>query len=195
MDIDRIDIRLLEQLQKDARLSHAALGERVHLSPSQVSRRIARLEEAGLITGHTALLDPELLGLDVEAYTSVSLDRHDPGVGEAFEQAIQDFDEILDCLAVTGEADYILRIVVPDLKAFARLITDRADYILRIVVPDLKAFARLITDRLIKLPGVKMVRSNIGLHRIKRSHALPLTYLGAPGEQRPRIRYLEHGRG
>lgn len=173
MDIDRIDIRLLEQLQKDARLSHAALGERVHLSPSQVSRRIARLEEAGLITGHTALLDPELLGLDVEAYTSVSLDRHDPGVGEAFEQAIQDFDEILDCLAVTGEADYILRIVVPDLKAFARL----------------------ITDRLIKLPGVKMVRSNIGLHRIKRSHALPLTYLGTPNEQRPRIRYLEHGRG
>jgi DNA-binding Lrp family transcriptional regulator len=168
MDIDRIDIRLLERLQRDAKLSHAALGELVHLSASQVSRRVARLEEAGLLVGYTALLDPDLLGLDVEAYTSVSLDRHDPGVGEAFEQAIQDFDEILDCLAVTGEADYILRIVVPDLKAFARL----------------------ITDRLIKLPGVKMVRSNIGLHRIKRSHALPLAHLSSPKAGKPKVRLV-----
>jgi DNA-binding Lrp family transcriptional regulator len=170
MDVDRTDIRILEQLQRDANLSHAALGELVHLSPSQISRRVARLEESGLLRGYMALLDPEMLGLDVEAYTSVSLDRHDPGCGEAFEQEIQAFDEILDCLAVTGEADYILRIVVPDLKAFARL----------------------ITDRLIKLPGVKMVRSNIGLRRIKRGHAMPLAYLATPGEQRPKVRFLEH---
>lgn len=169
MDIDRIDLRLLEHLQQDAKLSHAALGERVHLSPSQVSRRIARLEEAGLLKGYTALLDPEMLGLDVEAFSSVSLDRHDPGVGEAFERGVQEFDEILDCMAVTGEADYILRIVTPDLQAFAHF----------------------ITERLIKLPGVKMVRSNIGLHRIKRSHAMPLKYLASRDEKRPRIRYLE----
>jgi DNA-binding Lrp family transcriptional regulator len=168
MDIDRIDILLLEQLQRDATLSHAALGERVHLSASQVSRRIARLEESGLIKGHIALLDPDMLGLDVEAFTSVSLDRHDPGVGEAFEQGIQALDEILDCMAVTGEADYILRIVVSDLNAFARF----------------------ITDRLIKLPGVKMVRSNIGLHRIKRSHALPLGYLAAPASGKPKLRLV-----
>lgn len=168
MDIDRIDIRLLEQLQRDATLSHAALGEWVHLSASQVSRRIARLQEAGLIRGHTALLDPDVLGLDVEAFTSVSLDRHESGVGEAFEQGIQEIDEILDCMAVTGEADYILRIVAPDLDAFARF----------------------ITDRLIKLPGVKMVRSNIGLHRIKRSHALPLGHLAAPKSGKPRVRLI-----
>lgn len=168
MDIDRIDIRLLEQLQSDARLSHAALGERVHLSASQVSRRVARLEESGLIRGQIALLDPEMLGLDVEAFTSVSLDRHDPGVGEAFEQGVQELDEILDCMAVTGEADYILRIVVSDLDAFARF----------------------ITDRLITLPGVKMVRSSIGLHRIKRSHALPLGYLAAPKAGKPKVRLV-----
>jgi DNA-binding Lrp family transcriptional regulator len=168
MDIDRRDIRLLELLQRDATLSHAALGERVHLSASQVSRRIARLEESGLVKGHIALLDPDMLGLDVEAFTSVSLDRHDPGVGEAFEQGIQELDEILDCMAVTGEADYILRIVVSDLNAFARF----------------------ITDRLIKLPGVKMVRSNIGLHRIKRSHALPLGYLATAGERPPKVRLV-----
>ena len=168
MDIDRTDIRLLEQLQRDATLSHAALGERVHLSASQVSRRIARLQEAGLIRGHTALLDPDVLGLDVEAFTSVSLDRHESGVGEAFEQGIQEIDEILDCMAVTGEADYILRIVAPDLDAFARF----------------------ITDRLIKLPGVKMVRSSIGLHRIKRSHALPLTHLSAPKAGKSKVRLI-----
>jgi Lrp/AsnC family transcriptional regulator, leucine-responsive regulatory protein len=173
MDIDRIDIRLLEQLQRDAKLSHAALGELVHLSPSQISRRVARLEESGLLKGYMALLDPDMLGLDVEAFTSVSLDRHDPDSGEAFEREIQTFDEILDCLAVTGEADYILRIVVPDLKAFARL----------------------ITDRLIKLPGVKMVRSNIGLRRIKRGHAMPLAYLEAPRDQLPKVRYLGNSNG
>lgn len=174
MDIDRIDILILEQLQRDASLSHAALGEAVHLSSSQVSRRVARLEDSGLLKAYVAVLDPELLGLDVEAYTSVSLDRHDPGCGDAFEREIQSFDEILDCMAVTGEADYILRIVVPDLNAFARL----------------------VTDRLIKLPGVKMVRSNIGLHRIKRSHSMPLAYLAAPADQRPKVRYAEHsGRG
>lgn len=168
MDIDRIDIRILEQLQKDASLSHSALGELVHLSSSQVSRRIVRLQEAGLIRGHTALLDPEVLGLDVDAFTSVSLDRHDPGVGEAFEQGIQDIEEILECIAVTGEADYILRIVAPDLDTFARF----------------------ITDRLIKLPGVKMVRSNIGLHRIKHSHALPLGHLSAPRAGKPKVRLV-----
>jgi Lrp/AsnC family transcriptional regulator, leucine-responsive regulatory protein len=169
MDIDRTDIRILEQLQRNAKLSHSALGELVHLSASQISRRVARLEDGGLLKGYTAVLDPVMLGLDVEAFTSVSLDRHDPGVGEAFEEGIQALDEILDCMAVTGEADYILRIVVPDLNAFARF----------------------VTDRLIKLPGVKMVRSNIGLHRIKRSHAMPLKYLAAPGNQRPKLRFHE----
>ena len=169
MDIDRIDIRLLEALQLTAKISHAALGEQVHLSASQVSRRIARLENAGLVRGYAALLDPDRLGLDVEAYTSVSLDRHDPGVGEAFELAIQSLDEILDCMAVTGEADYILRIVTPDLNSFARF----------------------VTDRLIQLPGVKMVRSNIGLHRIKRGHALPIASLARRNEQRPKLRIVD----
>lgn len=169
MDIDRIDIGLLELLQQDSKQSHAALGEQVHLSASQVSRRVARLEEGGLIRGYVAQLDPDMLGLDVEAYTSVSLDRHDPSCGVAFERTIQDFPEILDCIAVTGEADYILRILVPNLDAFARL----------------------ITDRLVTLPGVKMVRSSIGLRRIKHCHAVPLAYLASPGEHKPKVRYSE----
>lgn len=177
IDIDRIDIRILDQLQRDAKQSHAALAEQVHLSASQVSRRIARLEESGLLRGYAARLDPDILGLDVEAFASVSLDRHDPSVGETFEAEIQRIDEILECLSVTGEADYIMRIVAPDLDAFARF----------------------VMDRLIKLPGVKTVRSNIGLRRIKRGYALPLGYLAEPRQDRkPRVRYQEHapaGRG
>lgn len=171
IEVDRIDIRILEQLQRDAKIAHAALGELVHLSPSQISRRVARLEESGLLKGYMALLDPEVLGLDVEAYTLVSLERHDPHCGEAFEQAIQHFDEILDCVSVTGESDYILRIVAADLQAFARL----------------------VSERLVELPGVKMVKSSIALRRIKRATALPLDYLTQAGDRKPKIRYLNSG--
>lgn len=164
--LDRLDLCLLENLQRDARLSHATLGERVHLSPSQVSRRIARLDESGLIQAYCARLDAEALGLDVEAYTLVSLERHDLDYGAAFEAGIQDFEEILECLSVTGEADYILRILVPDLHAFAGF----------------------LADKLMKLPGVKMVRSNIGLRRIKSGTALPLSYLERPARARRRAR-------
>lgn len=167
IDIDRVDIAILERLQRDAQVSHAALGEQVHLSPSQVSRRVARLEESGLFRGYSAMLNPEALGLDVEAYTLVSLERHDPGCGRAFEEGIQVFDEILDCLSVTGEADYILKIVVPDLQAFA-------DF---------------LSGKLMKLPGVKMVRSNIGLRRIKSGHVLPLDYLERPRDWKLKVRY------
>lgn len=166
--LDRLDIRLLELLQRDAKLSHAALGELVHLSPSQVSRRIARLETIGVVRTYCAHLDPDALGLDVEAYTQVSLERHDLDYGQAFEQGIQDFDEILDCLSVTGEADYILRIVAPDLTAFA-------------------AF---LSDKLMKLPGVKMVRSNLALRRIKSASALPLDYLTRPSGKRRKVQFL-----
>lgn len=166
--LDRLDIRILERLQRDAKLTHSALGEIVHLSPSQVSRRVARLEDAGIVRSYTARLDPDALGLDVEAYTLVSLERHDLGYGKTFEQEIQAFDEILDCLSVTGEADYILRIVAPDLNAFAVF----------------------LSDKLMKLPGVKMVRSNIGLRRIKGGSSLPLDYLMRPADKRRKVQYV-----
>lgn len=141
----------------------------MHLSASQVSRRIARLDETDIDRAYCARLDPELLGLDVEACTLVSLDRHDLNFGKVFEEGIQDFDESLDCLSVTSEADYMLRIVAPGLTAFA-------------------AF---LADRLMKLSGVKMVRSNIGVRRIKSASALPLNYLTRPAAKRQQVRYCE----
>lgn len=169
--LDRLDLRILEQLQHDAKGGHAALAEAVHLSPSQVSRRVHRLEDEGIIKGYAAVLDPEVLGLDVEAHTLVSLERHDLDYGEAFERGIQAFDEILDCLSVTGEADYILRIVAPNLHAFARF----------------------LSDKLMKLPGVKTVRSNIGLRRIKSGFVLPLDTLTRSGDTKRKVSIQDVG--
>lgn len=168
-EIDRIDIRILELLQRNTRVSHAVMGESVHLSASQVSRRVHRLEEVGAVSAYVALLNPKVIGLDVEAYTYVSLDRHDLDNGEAFERGIQDFDEILECLSVSGEADYILRIVAADLDAFSSF----------------------LSQKLMKLPGIKMVHSNIGLRRIKGGTALPLDYLTRPGKRESKLRFLD----
>lgn len=160
IDLDGFDIRILAELQRDARQSHVALAERVPLSASQIQRRLKRLEGAGLVRGYAALLDAEAVGLGVLAFTSVSLERHGDRPAAAFEEAVRAIPEVLDCYAVSGEDDYLLRIVAADLKAFSDL----------------------LMHRLLPAPGVRSVRSNIVLGRVKDSVALPLGHLpGAAG--------------
>ena len=115
MRIDRFDLALLQALQQDSHLTNAELGTRISLSPSQVCRRIQRLEELGVIKGYTALLDGEVLGLGVMAYAQIILERHDKARGSEFESAVAKLAAVVECFAVTGEADYMLRIVAPDL--------------------------------------------------------------------------------
>ena len=119
LSIDRYDLQLLAALQHDGHATNAGLGEAASLSASQVSRRIQRLEEAKVITGYAALLD-HALGLGVTAYAQVILERHDKTRPAEFEKQIAAMPEVLECFAVTGEADYMLRIVAPDLAAFLR---------------------------------------------------------------------------
>lgn len=151
-ELDAFDLRLLAALQTDGRAPSSALADRVGLSASQVSRRLARLEEDGVIERYAALLRPEAVGLGVLAFTNVSLDRHAEGLVHGFEAAVTDWPEILECYSVTGEADFVLRIVAGDLKAFA-------DFLML---------------RLLRIPGVRSARSSIVLHRIKQTTALPL---------------------
>lgn len=153
IEIDDIDARLLECLQSEARLSNVELSERVHLSASQCHRRLRRLEEAGLVRGYVALLDREALGFGVVAFVSVSLEKQSEHPAQAFNQAVQDFPEILECHAVSGEADYLLRVVAADLKVFS-------DFLMH---------------RLLRLPMVANVRSSIVLDEVKSSTALPLS--------------------
>lgn len=163
--VDRYDLEILSELQRNGRVTNSALGEKVHLSMSQVSRRIQRLEESGVIRQYAAMLDSEVLGLGVLAITSVTLGRHGDTQGDAFEAAVADMPEVLECLSVTGEADYILRVVSTDLASFS-------DFMMK---------------RLLRLPGVVNVKSNIALKRIKETHALPLNHVTHPAQVARRV--------
>jgi Lrp/AsnC family transcriptional regulator, leucine-responsive regulatory protein len=167
--LDSFDIGILAALQQDSSQTHLALGETVHLSPSQVGRRIQRLHEAGLIAAQVALLSPSLLGLGVTAISYITLSRHGTGEGEQFEQAVGQLPSVLECFAVTGECDYILKIVAADLQELSDA--------------TLKA--------LMRLPGVASVRSNIVLRRIKSSTQLPLSHLQRPSAQKRQVRWVQ----
>lgn len=156
--VDKYDLELLAALQHNGKSTNSVLGEKIHLSTSQVSRRIQRLEEAKVISHYAAMLDPDIVGLGVTAFTSVTLGRHGETQGEAFERAIRDIPEVLECLSVSGEADYVLRVVAPDLASFS-------DFMMK---------------RLLSLPGVINVKSNIALKRIKQTHVLPLEHVKQP---------------
>lgn len=156
--LDNYDISLLSALQRNANATHQQIGEHIHLSASQVSRRVARLQANGTILRHVALLDPAALGLGVRAITYVTLTRHGGEEGTAFEREMAAFPEVLECYAVAGESDYILQIVATDLHALS-------ENVLR---------------RLTRIQGVGSIRSNIVLNCIKSSTELPLGALAAP---------------
>jgi DNA-binding Lrp family transcriptional regulator len=150
--LDKHDLAILSALQRDAEVSHAELGELTHLSSSQVSRRIQKLRDAGLVLRNVALLNPKALGLNVLAFTFVSLERHGRAHGVDFERQLQDLPQVLECFSVSGEADYMLRIVAEDLEAFS-------------------AF---MMSRILSLPGVGIVKSHIALQKVKQTSELPL---------------------
>lgn len=169
--IDRHDLALLDAIQRDGLATNAALGTFVHLSASQVSRRLQRLSEAGIVAGHAALLDPQAVGLGITAFAHVTLERHGKAQSDAFEGAARELPEVLDCYAVSGDADYLLRIVACDLPAFSEL----------------------MMKRVLRLPGVAQVRTHVALQTIKQSHVLPLDHLTRPAQTRPRLRLAGSG--
>lgn len=153
--LDSYDISLLAALQRDAYATHQQIGEQVHLSASQVSRRVQRLQAGGLVRRYVALLEPQALGLGVRAMSYVTLTRHGGDEGTAFEKEIGSIPEVLDCYAVAGESDYILHIVCADLSVLS-------EQVLR---------------RITRIQGVGSIRSNIVLNCIKSSTELPLGHL------------------
>lgn len=150
--MDQIDRKILVQLQTDSSLSHAELGDLVNLSASQVSRRIARMHQDGLIRKQVAILNEQALGLMVEAYISITLGSYSREIVAAFVGRVAALDEVLDCCATTGDSDYLLRVVTRDLKGLSHL----------------------INDELLGHGDVANVRSSITLEVIKRTTALPV---------------------
>ncbi|MGO4327736.1 Lrp/AsnC family transcriptional regulator [Cupriavidus sp. 2TAF22] len=155
LNLDPFDLALLAALQTDGRSTHQQLAERIHLSPSQIGRRLARLEADGVITGYRVVLSPPLLGLGVQVFTSVKLAHHGDTIIERFREDILLLEEVQECYSVAGEADYLLRIMVPDLPTLAEF----------------------TMKKLMRVPGVESVRSNIVLTALKRDGPLPLSHL------------------
>ncbi len=122
--LDEKDAHLLRLLQQDAQLTAEALGQRLNLSPSQASRRRARLEARGLITGYRARVDPQALGLSVQAFVQVEMRSHSRDSGRAFARLITTLPEVISAWIMTGPADYLLRVYCRDLPALNRLIQD-----------------------------------------------------------------------
>lgn len=152
MDFDRFDYMILAALQKDARATHQKLSQEIPLSPSQLGRRIQRLEEVGVIEGYHVTLRPERLGLSVMAFSNVFLERHGEAAVREFADAIAALPEVVEGYALTGEADYWLRVVVPDLPSLSRF----------------------VMNKLMCIPCVRSVKSMIALEAIKRSSSLPM---------------------
>ena len=122
--LDVIDRRILENLQDDARMSNVTLAEKVGLSPSPCLRRVGRLEETGVIRGYATLVDAEGVGLTVSIFVNVTLERQVEQVLEAFEDDIRARPEVMECYLMTGDFDYLLRVVTSDLQAYERFLME-----------------------------------------------------------------------
>lgn len=153
--LDRTDLRILEALQTEGRLTNQELAERVALSPSPCLRRVRALEEAGVIRQYVALLDPFKVGLGMLAYVTVKLEKKGKMPVEQFVRAVQSWPEVIACYSMTGDMDYLMRVQVEDLDHYARF----------------------IMEKLLKQPGVTDIRSNFVLERVKDTTALPLAHL------------------
>lgn len=150
--LSSIDARLLELLQQNARLSNVVLARRVGLSPSACLRRVRALEERGLIRSFVTILDPRRLGLGVSVFIQVSLEKKDEATLKRFERVMAQRSEVMECYLMTGDSDYLLRVVVPDVAAFERF----------------------LMEHVTKIPGIGTIKSSFTLKQVKYTTSLPL---------------------
>ncbi|MFK7161292.1 Lrp/AsnC family transcriptional regulator [Marinospirillum sp. MEB164] len=158
MDLDRIDRRILEVLQRDSRLSNQDLAEQVGLSPSPCSRRVKQLEEAGYIQGYSARLNTSQLGLKLTAYIQVALDRHTPDRFAEFDRVVSRCPEVVECALVTGQS---------------------ADYTVKVIVPDMEYFQEFLLNTITQIPGVTGVHSSFVMRKVVDKTQVSLKHLQA----------------
>lgn len=165
MPFDAIDLSILTELQRDAKLTNVELANRVGLSPSPCLTRVRALESSGVISTYVALLDPESVGATVSVFIQIALERQSEANLDAFEARVLEFAEVMECYLMSGDSDYLLRV----------LVRDTAD------------FKDFILDRLSKVPGVANIRSSFALKQVKYSTELPLKRIisaSSPGSER-----------
>jgi Lrp/AsnC family leucine-responsive transcriptional regulator len=123
--LDKTDYRILNKLQNNARMSNTELADAVGLSPSPCLRRVKQLEADGVIKRYVGIIDPKAVGLPISIFVSVSLHSQQRTGLEEFEQRIQSYPEVMECYLMTGSADYLLRVVVPDLDSYERFLAEK----------------------------------------------------------------------
>jgi Lrp/AsnC family leucine-responsive transcriptional regulator len=159
MKLDAIDRRILAALQRDARISNVELADAVGLSPSPCLRRVRMLEEAGVIEGYHAGIDRSAIGLGLTVFIAIKVERHHDEEATAFREAVVRLPQVVSCHLVSGESDFLLQVVLPDLAAYERL----------------------LLDVLLKLPAVKDIRSNFAIQTVKGRAPLPLDHIPDSG--------------
>ena len=152
MPLDRVDRGLLQALQREGRITNSELAARVHLSESACLRRVRGLESEGLIEGYSALINQQKAGCGVDVFVSITLERQERADLAAFEQAIRRVPEVMECYLMSGEYDYLMRVVV----------ADTAD------------FERVHSRHLTSLPHVSRVHSSFALRTVQKARELPL---------------------
>ncbi len=153
MPIDRYDRQILKILQQEGHISNQALAERIGLSPSPCLRRVKTLEEHGFIQCYRAMVDAKQLGLSLTALIHISMDHHTPERFANFEQKIEQLDEVLECLLITGQS---------------------ADYQLKVVVKDMDSFQVLLLNKITRIEGVTGVHSSFVLRKVVDRTAIPI---------------------
>lgn len=161
-ELDAIDRRILEIIQNEGRIPNAELAERVGLSPSPCWRRVRALEEAEVIRGYVTVVDPQAIGLPVNVFAMVTLERQIESALEHFESEINRRPEVMECYLMTGDFDYLLRVVVPDLSAYERF----------------------LMDHLTRVEGIASIKSSFSLKQVRYKTALPLTHIELAKEKR-----------
>ena len=150
--MDYIEYKLLNSLQKNARLTNLELAKQVGLSASPCLRRVKSLEESGIITGYSAIINQNKVHLSVNVFVQVSLERQSEERLQIFEEKIMEYREVMEAYLMTGEADYLLRIVVKDLQAYVKF----------------------LKDYLTKIKGIASIRSYFSLKQVTRKYNLPI---------------------
>ncbi|MBI3068218.1 MAG: Lrp/AsnC family transcriptional regulator [Betaproteobacteria bacterium] len=165
---DTTDWKILARLQQDARLPNVELARAVNLSPSPCLARVRRLEQSGVISRYVTLLDALAVGLTVSVFIQVRLEKQVEPALEVFENAISERPEVMECYLMTGDSDYLLRVVVPDVQSLERF----------------------IVDYLARIPGVSNIRSSFALKQVKYKTALPLPARQASKSRRAQQRSM-----
>jgi len=155
MKLDKIDMKLIAVLQRDARISMVDLAEEVGLSATPCARRVRQMEAAGLIQGYTAVVDPKKIGHAIQAVVEIKLAQHTDEIAERFRRTLLERPEVIACYVMTGETDFLLHVIVRDIEALS-------DFTMR---------------KLLRIPGVRDMRSSIVLETVKRTYQLPVAEL------------------